>query len=151
MAHLPKCKVKIVLHNLKGESWTVNSVPTTKVQTLHTFCGGWLGFVRDNNINVGDFCIFELVKKCELRVSIVRVKREGMGNCSEKEVHEAMVDKSYGKAKKISRHKAKKHIGNSYKTSLQQMKLVDKKGQDPNKVKCVNNSQSTSQDLGKGL
>ncbi|KAI3802370.1 hypothetical protein L1987_30502 [Smallanthus sonchifolius] len=39
MAHLPKCKVKIVLHNLKGEYWTVNSIPTTRVQTSHTLCG----------------------------------------------------------------------------------------------------------------
>lgn len=76
MAYLPNCKVKIVLHNLKGESWTVNSIPTTRVQTSHTFCGGWLSFVRDNNINVRDVCIFELVGKCELRVNILRVRQE---------------------------------------------------------------------------
>ncbi|GJZ06677.1 B3 domain-containing protein-like protein isoform X1 [Tanacetum coccineum] len=76
MAHLPNCKVKLVIHNLKGESWTINSVPTTKVQTSHTFCGGWLNFVRDNKINVSDVCIFELVGKCELRVNILRVRQE---------------------------------------------------------------------------
>ncbi|GFP96558.1 B3 domain-containing protein os01g0723500 [Phtheirospermum japonicum] len=74
--HLPKCKVKIVLRNLKGESWTVNSIPTTRVQTSHTFCGGWLGFVRDNNIGIGDICIFELLRKCELQVRIIRVGKD---------------------------------------------------------------------------
>lgn len=76
--HLPKCKVKIVLRNLKGDSWTVNSIPTTKVQTSHTFCGGWLSFVRDNNIDIGDICIFELMHKFELQVRILRVGKEGM-------------------------------------------------------------------------
>ncbi|XP_011083781.1 B3 domain-containing protein Os01g0723500 [Sesamum indicum] len=76
--HLPKCKVKIVLRNLKGDSWTVNSIPTTKVQTSHTFCGGWLSFVRDNNIDIGDICIFELVRKFELHVRILRVGKEGI-------------------------------------------------------------------------
>ncbi|KAJ0795446.1 putative transcription factor B3-Domain family [Helianthus annuus] len=76
MAYLPNCKVKIVLHNLKGESWTVNSIPTTRVQTSHTFCGGWLAFVRSNNINIRDVCIFELVGKCEMRVNILRVRQE---------------------------------------------------------------------------
>lgn len=75
--HLPKCKVKILLHNLKGKTWTVNSIPTTRVQTSHTFCGGWLSFVRDNNIDLGDICIFELVHKCELRVHVLRVEKEG--------------------------------------------------------------------------
>ncbi|MED6194697.1 hypothetical protein PIB30_030886 [Stylosanthes scabra] len=70
MAHLPNCKIKIILHNLKGEHWTVNSVPTTRVHTSHTLCGGWMAFVRGNNIKVGDVCIFELVHECELLVRI---------------------------------------------------------------------------------
>ncbi|XP_076903299.1 B3 domain-containing protein Os11g0197600-like isoform X2 [Bidens hawaiensis] len=76
MAHLPNSKVKILLHNLKGETWTVNSIPTTRVQTSHTFCGGWLAFVRGNSINVRDVCIFELVGKCEMCVNILRVRQE---------------------------------------------------------------------------
>lgn len=76
--YLPKCKIKIVLRNLKGESWTVNSIPTTKVQTSHTFCGGWLSFVRENNIDIGDICIFELLHKFELQVRILRVGKEGI-------------------------------------------------------------------------
>ncbi|GLT58114.1 hypothetical protein SLA2020_310360 [Shorea laevis] len=68
-AHLPACKTEIVLRNLQGECWTVNSVPE-KGQTSHTFCGGWMTFVRDNDIKVGDVCIFELVSKNEMRVHI---------------------------------------------------------------------------------
>ncbi|XP_004291931.1 PREDICTED: B3 domain-containing protein Os11g0197600-like [Fragaria vesca subsp. vesca] len=70
VAHLPNCKVKIVLLNLKGESWTVNSVPTTRVHTSHTLCGGWMAFVRYNDIKLGDICVFELVRECEFRVHI---------------------------------------------------------------------------------
>lgn len=77
MAHLPNCKIKIILHNLKGEHWTVNSVPTTRVHTSHTLCGGWMAFVRGNNIKVGDICIFELVHECELRVHIAGVEKDG--------------------------------------------------------------------------
>ncbi|XP_065618441.1 B3 domain-containing protein Os01g0723500 isoform X2 [Quercus suber] len=78
MAHLPNSKIKIVLQNLKGECWTVNSVPTTRVNTSHTLCGGWIAFVRCNDIKVGDICIFELVRECELRVHILGVGREGL-------------------------------------------------------------------------
>ncbi|KAG4953493.1 hypothetical protein AAZX31_14G076600 [Glycine max] len=77
MAHLPNCKIKIILHNLKGEHWTVNSVPTTRVHTSHTLCGGWMAFIRGNNIKVGDICIFELVRECELRVRIAEVGKDG--------------------------------------------------------------------------
>ncbi|KAK4276634.1 hypothetical protein QN277_014761 [Acacia crassicarpa] len=78
MEHLPNFKIKIILHNIKGERWTVNSVPTTRVHTSHTLCGGWMAFVRDNNIKVGDICIFELVHDCELRVRVVGVGKDGI-------------------------------------------------------------------------
>ncbi|KAL2498316.1 B3 domain-containing transcription factor VRN1 [Abeliophyllum distichum] len=111
MEHLPKCKVKIVLRNLKGESWTVNSIPTTKVQTSHTFCGGWLGFVRDNNIDVGDICIFELVRKYELHVRILHVGKEGIDGHVGEAFHEGNVNGSAGTSHKISRRKSKKISG----------------------------------------
>ncbi|KDP38416.1 hypothetical protein JCGZ_04341 [Jatropha curcas] len=79
-AHLPDCKTEIVLRTIKGECWTVNSVPTTRVHTSHTFCGGWMAFVRSNDIKLGDVCIFELVRKHELRVFILRVGREFLEN-----------------------------------------------------------------------
>ncbi|EEF52478.1 conserved hypothetical protein [Ricinus communis] len=75
-AHLPSSKTEIVLRTIKGACWTVNSVPTTRVHTSHTFCGGWMAFVRSNDIKIGDVCIFELVRKYELRVFILRVGKE---------------------------------------------------------------------------
>nr|GMD93703.1 B3 domain-containing protein Os01g0723500-like isoform X1 [Ipomoea batatas] len=89
--HLPKCKVKIMLRNLKGQSWVVNSIPTTRVQTSHTFCGGWLAFVRDNNLDLGDICIFELVHKGELRVRILRVEKEGVNDHSSVTAHKVIL------------------------------------------------------------
>lgn len=78
MEHLPSIKSEIVLRNLSGKCWTVNSIPTLKVQTLHTFCGGWMAFVRDNDIQMGDICIFELVGKCEMRVHICGIGKKGL-------------------------------------------------------------------------
>ncbi|XP_017243497.1 B3 domain-containing protein Os01g0723500 isoform X2 [Daucus carota subsp. sativus] len=86
MAHLPKCKVQLILRNEDGKSWVINSIPNTRVQTSHTFCGGWLSFVRDNTINMGDICIFELVQNCEFLVRILRVQTEGVDNHSNKSV-----------------------------------------------------------------
>lgn len=133
--HLPNCKVKILLHNLKGKTWTVNSIPTTRVQTSHTFCGGWLSFVRDNNIDLGDICIFELVRKCELRVRVLRVEKEG-NDYTSKVVHEGLVTDD---AKK-SGCKSRKDGANSIR-SLQRVAKVmtyDRKGSAPDKEKHGN-------------
>lgn len=78
MAHLPDCKTEISLRNLRGQFWTVNSVPSTRVQTLHTFCGGWMAFVRDNDIQIGDICIFELIGKCQMLVHISGAGNNGL-------------------------------------------------------------------------
>ncbi|KAM3237247.1 B3 domain-containing protein isoform X1 [Capsicum annuum] len=128
--YLPNCKVKILLHNLKGKTWTVNSIPTTRVQTSHTFCGGWLSFVRENNIDLGDICIFELVRECELRVRVLRVEREGNGYSS-KAVHEGLAA-DYAK---ISGSKSRKVGANSNHCSQQVVKAMkyDKKGSNHDK------------------
>ncbi|GMI78518.1 hypothetical protein like AT5G66980 [Hibiscus trionum] len=94
MEHLPKCKTEIVLRNLKGSCWTVNSVPTTRVHTSHTLCGGWLSFVRGNEIKVGDICIFEFVRKFEFHVHILRVGKEDLGKQSGKAVANVLIDRS---------------------------------------------------------
>ncbi|KAL7155164.1 hypothetical protein ABFS83_03G057100 [Erythranthe nasuta] len=110
--HLAKCKLKIVLRNLKGETWTVNSIPTTKVQTSHTFCGGWLAFVRDNNIDIGDICIFELVRKLEFNVRILRVGKEGTDGHNRGTANGGR-DNSCTTSKKLSRRKSKKKSDNT--------------------------------------
>ncbi|KAI3762906.1 hypothetical protein L1987_53348 [Smallanthus sonchifolius] len=113
MAYLPNWKVKIVLHNLKGESWTVNSIPTTRVQTSHTFCGGWLAFVRSNNINVRDICIFELVGDCEMRVKILRVRQETLDD-----EHGDLKGSTNGACKKVPGRLTKKVKRKSLKTQI---------------------------------
>ncbi|XP_059279245.1 putative B3 domain-containing protein Os03g0621600 isoform X1 [Lycium ferocissimum] len=141
--HLPKCKVKILLHNLKGKTWTVNSIPTTRVQTSHTFCGGWLSFVRDNNIDLGDVCIFELVHKCELRVRVLRVEKEG-NDYSNKVIHEGQVA-DYAK---ISGCKSRKAGANSNRCLQRVAKATayDKKGSAHDKEKPEIRKPTSSQD-----
>jgi hypothetical protein len=58
----------------------VNSVPDAKLRKNHTFCGGWNAFVRDNDINIGDTCIFELVSHNVMQVYISGVGKEGFDN-----------------------------------------------------------------------
>ncbi|VFQ99137.1 unnamed protein product [Cuscuta campestris] len=118
--HLPKCKVKIVLRNLKGQSWIVNSIPrfpTTRVETSHTFCGGWLGFVRDNNLGLGDICIFELVLKCEFRVRILRVEKEGTEGYTNNPIK--FVAKEKGKPSILKKYKSHSQVRASIRHSVQ--------------------------------
>ncbi|XP_039688827.1 B3 domain-containing protein REM16 isoform X4 [Medicago truncatula] len=85
IAHLPNGKIKIILRNLKGEQWTANSVPRSRVHTSHTLCGGWMSFVRANNIKLGDVCVFELINDCELRVRVAEVDEDGLVSEVQKE------------------------------------------------------------------
>ncbi|CAK9317199.1 unnamed protein product [Citrullus colocynthis] len=125
MAHLPSCKLKLVLHNLKGESWTVNSVPTTRVHTSHTLCGGWMAFVRGNDINMGDICVFELVQDCELRVHIFRVGKEisedqsGKGTLNRLGAGHAVIPR------KALKGLPKKMNGNSHKVHSKRSKRIE--------------------------
>nr|AFK48480.1 unknown [Medicago truncatula] len=79
-AHLPDDKTEVTLRNSRGECWTVNSVPYAKRGMLHTFCGGWMSFVRDNGVNFGDTCIFELVSDYVMQVHIYGVGKESINN-----------------------------------------------------------------------
>lgn len=125
MKHLPNCKTKVVLRNLKGEYWIVNSVPSTKVQTAHTFCGGWMAFVRDNDIKMRDICIFELVHKCEMLVHIVGDGKEGPNCQSVKAASDGLTSGSgvssqktfNGLPKKLKEKSSKSHSESS--TNLQ--------------------------------
>ncbi|KAL9231603.1 hypothetical protein vseg_006809 [Gypsophila vaccaria] len=79
--HLPNYKTKVTLKNLNGDGWMINCIPTAKkTSTMHTFCGGWLAFVRANGIKVEDVCIFELVGEFEMLVRILRLGVEGLEN-----------------------------------------------------------------------
>lgn len=60
----------------------MNSVPDSKGRMVHTFCGGWMAFVRGNDIKIWDICIFELISKCEMRVRISGIGRKELGHPS---------------------------------------------------------------------
>ncbi|XP_010525640.1 PREDICTED: B3 domain-containing protein Os11g0197600-like [Tarenaya hassleriana] len=124
MEHLPNCKTEIVLRDLKGVCWTVNSVPTTKVHTSHTFCGGWLAFVRSNGIKTGDICIFELVRKYELLVHIFRVGKEEPGDQSGKGAFSGLDVLSNATSRKILESLAKKSIKSSSNVHSKSLKSV---------------------------
>ncbi|GAV80341.1 B3 domain-containing protein [Cephalotus follicularis] len=131
MAHLPNCKTEIILRNLKGACWTVNSVPTTRVHTSHTLCGGWLAFVRSNEIKMGDICIFELVRRCELRVNILRVGKENPDSQIGQVASNGLNGGSTAASHRVFEGKMKNVGSNSQKVHSKSMKTVqirNKKG-----------------------
>lgn len=129
MEYLPKCKTEIVLRNLKGVSWTVNSVPTTRVHTSHTFCGGWLAFVRNNEIKMGDICIFELVGKCEMCVHLFQLgKQDDLDSSNGKAVCNELCVASNAISQNFFDDLPKKLIKNSAKVRSNSLKKVQKCG-----------------------
>lgn len=130
MAHLPNCKTEIILRNIKGACWTVNSVPTTRVHTSHTFCGGWMAFVRSNDIKMGDICIFELVHKLELRVFILRVGKDSSDNQSGKVSSNGANIECAANSHKIEtfQKKSRKNSLKVHSKLIKKVELCDKKG-----------------------
>jgi hypothetical protein len=129
MRHLPNCNVKIILHNLKGEHWTVNSVARSRVHTYHIICGGWVDFVRGNGIKVGDVCIFELIRKCELRVHIVEVGKDGLDSQIEK-VASSMLTARHD----VACHKTSKYMPKNPKVSSTCRNKVDLSNKKSSKI-----------------
>ncbi|KAJ8771571.1 hypothetical protein K2173_026748 [Erythroxylum novogranatense] len=129
MAHLPNCRTEIVLLTVKGASWTVNSVPTTRVHTSHTLCGGWMTFVRNNDIKVGDICIFELVCKLEMRVFILRVGKDCPENQSGKAFSKGMNTGAANTSPKseTSSKKSRRHALDVHSKIIEKAETCDKK------------------------
>ncbi|XP_038706128.1 B3 domain-containing protein Os01g0723500-like isoform X2 [Tripterygium wilfordii] len=67
-ANLPSTESQITLRNMEGATWLVKHIVARKG---HYFCGGWFGFVRDNELKVGEVCIFELVDTNTMEVLIL--------------------------------------------------------------------------------
>ncbi|XP_077218016.1 B3 domain-containing protein Os01g0723500-like isoform X2 [Tasmannia lanceolata] len=72
-AHLPNKRVKIILQVPKGKTWEVK---INIYRSAYTISSGWSGFSRGNNLEEGDFCIFELVGKLKMCVHIFRLSEE---------------------------------------------------------------------------
>ncbi|KAK9109021.1 hypothetical protein Sjap_017081 [Stephania japonica] len=58
---------RFFLHNLEGTKWSVRALPKPPTKLL---AGGFRNFSRDNNLQLGDYCVFELVDENELKVHI---------------------------------------------------------------------------------
>ncbi|KAK9136206.1 hypothetical protein Syun_015536 [Stephania yunnanensis] len=65
--HLHSVPRRIFLHNLEGTRWSVRVLPKSTTKLL---AGGFRNFSRDNNLKVGDCCVFELVNENGLKVHI---------------------------------------------------------------------------------
>jgi len=75
--YLPFMKRMLMLHR-HGKSWGVMchlQVPRGQ-RKFQKLCKGWKRFACDNNLQVGDLCLFELLetKKYTMNVHIVREK-----------------------------------------------------------------------------
>ncbi|KAL6993679.1 60S ribosomal protein L7-like 1 [Sarracenia purpurea var. burkii] len=68
----------IILRVSEGRTWLVKLYRATSGDQ---FSLGWVSFVRDNNLKVGDVCVFELIKGVEpcLNVIIFRAIKECTG------------------------------------------------------------------------
>ena len=66
---------KVILQVLDGRVWEVRYI-FRKLSRYNKFefCDGFKEFVEDNNLKVGDVCIFELIRRTKLtfKVSIFR-------------------------------------------------------------------------------
>ncbi|GAV84685.1 B3 domain-containing protein [Cephalotus follicularis] len=68
-AHLPDFKTKITLRTCENRSWEVTYLCN---KSYRMFSGGWTSFARENKLEIGNNCIFEVVAQDELRVHIFR-------------------------------------------------------------------------------
>ncbi|KAK8321056.1 hypothetical protein V6Z12_A12G076800 [Gossypium hirsutum] len=63
-------KSNLTLCNSTGKTWHAKLYhPANKKPNAH-LCGGWREFVEDNHLNVGDICVFELIKHPEILMKV---------------------------------------------------------------------------------
>jgi len=63
------------LEDPNGKPWTVAYVPGERDQRDRLSIG-WAAFALGNNLEEGDYCVFELIAPVEMRVHIFRVVEE---------------------------------------------------------------------------
>lgn len=73
-----------------GKSWDMELEirdPTKKSHLEVKLCKGWKEFLHDNKLDVGDVCVFELVKSTKITFKVVefrkevKVSSESLGEC----------------------------------------------------------------------
>ncbi|KAG6749317.1 hypothetical protein POTOM_046361 [Populus tomentosa] len=65
---------EVILQVSEGRLWTVDYSWKLKKTFLCSY--NWMEFARDNNLEVGDVCVFELIKATELGMNVVILRTE---------------------------------------------------------------------------
>lgn len=61
-----KANGRVILKVADGRTWRVSYSKRNA-----TFSDSWKAFVRDNNIQIGDACVFELIEGKEMMLNVV--------------------------------------------------------------------------------
>ncbi|KAK8482108.1 hypothetical protein V6N13_111522 [Hibiscus sabdariffa] len=70
--HLMKEHCSVILCNSSGKTWSVDFKSRRLGRTIRSYLlAGWGAFVRDNNIEAGDVCAFELINSIEISFKVV--------------------------------------------------------------------------------
>ncbi|KAL3572616.1 hypothetical protein D5086_026520 [Populus alba] len=70
---------EVILQVSEGRLWTVDYSWKLKKTFLCSY--NWMEFARDNNLEVGDVCVFELIKATELGMNVVILRTEDVSWC----------------------------------------------------------------------
>ncbi|XP_058730598.1 B3 domain-containing protein Os04g0386900-like [Vicia villosa] len=74
--------------NCRGKSWDMTYNGQNKFKQFDTT--GWRNFVKDNNLKIGDACVFELMENSEekivFEVQILRGGFPGIDECEEEPI-----------------------------------------------------------------
>ena len=69
-----KHKNQFVMLQVEDRSWSVKLI-TRSSQRVAVLSAGWARFARENSLQVGDVCAFEMIKNGMLKVIISRSGR----------------------------------------------------------------------------
>lgn len=76
-------KTSVTLVDLKQHSWKINlrQYHLSSNKSLRS-TGGWLQFIRDNELEIGDVCSFELKKKDISPIFTIIVHKSRRDSCN---------------------------------------------------------------------
>lgn len=71
--YLGQKKVGFNIRDSNGRTWAVEYVYQITGRPKGKFKAGWKKFVRDNDVEVGDVCVFELISNMDEGVNLMQV------------------------------------------------------------------------------
>ncbi|XVF17774.1 hypothetical protein REPUB_Repub10bG0152500 [Reevesia pubescens] len=71
-----KMPEEVILHLSNGKSWPVKYYQHRLERPSAKLCCGWRTFVLDNNLQVGDVCVFELTEGTETSLKVTIYKKQ---------------------------------------------------------------------------